>query len=280
LNTIWKWIISTTLFVLIVNASGLWFLHGNTASSRQGQKIVMNVDPVSITLVNNGEYDHELVSEIEEQIQQSTSNILSVTEGILSPKQNITIVLSASDEQSLVYPSYATSTLFDPDEMWLEDWKFEEMMLYSLFPKRVMTSPFTTIGLGYHLYYTPQKGTIYDAHDMWMVHKKHHNDVEVKGLVVNQTFLERAFEEEDIPLSEAHYWAIASFSSYLIETYGIDSFVQLYFSPNLSEEVEKVYGKSFDVLETEWAYMIQERSEQLPLMYKTQLQDHYDYLYE
>ncbi|MBM6618192.1 hypothetical protein [Bacillus suaedaesalsae] len=281
----WKWIFSILIFVLMINGTGIFLIHGfGEVVTKEETESTLIVNDITITIKNFGDYPANLVEEVRNEVEIATKSVLEVTKGKLIPKSNVAISLISSNEDSKIVPSYYSSVIFDPDTIWLEEWNFEEMMLYSLFPQNEDVAPFTTIGLGQYLYYSPHKGEIFDPNEMWVLHKNKQQTLQFEGLLspilFKSSVLNNHGPSREYPKAEAHYWKIASFSHYLIEEYGIDTFVDLYESTNISKDVEQVYGKSFIALQTEWEQRIIQMEENFTPKVVQDLEYHYQYLYE
>ena len=52
-----------------------------------------------------------------------------------------------------------------------------------------------------------------------------------------------------------------SFVTYLIDTYGIEKFEQIYNEKELDKKIEQVYGKNIDELEKEWIAIINSQTD-------------------
>jgi hypothetical protein len=262
MNNFMKWAFFILLFLVSLNGIGWYLLQGKEQKdSHHTQEEIVEVDEVTISIVNNGNYDDVLLQDIKNNIEKSTHSIFSITNGILTPKKEVSIVLQPYSEDKHYFPPYLSSIVYDPNNLWMETWNIEEHLLYSLFPKKAKTSPFTTIGLGYHLYQSASPKEIMDAHDYWLIHEQHHSDVDVKALLVNHNFTEDVLYLEYGPVPEARYYGIASFSKYLIDTYGIQHYVSLYDSPNVENDINPIYGKSIEDLLQEWnSYIEKKRS--------------------
>lgn len=67
--------------------------------------------------------------------------------------------------------------------------------------------------------------------------------------------------KENQILMELSYTHAASFTKYLIDTYGLEKFEQIYNEKDLAKKVEEVYGKNSGELEKEWLAFIQNQKE-------------------
>jgi hypothetical protein len=276
-----KWGISIVLFLLIFNGIGYYVLSSkeHTEKERSPKETIM-VSDVSITVVNNGEYDNQLMKDILEKVESSTKAILEVTQSHLSPIQNVTLMLEPYTEGDYYLPPYLSPTIYDPDGLLIETWNIEEQLLYNLFPKRAKTSPFTTIGLGFYLYSIENSKEVMDAHDYWLIHEKHHDDVNLPSLLVNHDFTEDVIYQDYGPFPQARYFGVASFSKYLIDAYGIERYVSLYDSPNVKVTMNEVYGSSLEELLLEWDDYITKKRSYLSSYQLDSYQYEYQYLYQ
>ncbi|WP_456278852.1 hypothetical protein [Bacillus sp. AK128] len=276
-----KWVISIVLFLFIFNGIGYYVLSSEEHSEiEKSPKETITVTDVSITVVNNGEYDHQLMKDIIEKIESSTKAILEATQSHLTPIQNVTLVLEPYTEGESYLPPYISPTIYDPDQLFIETWNIEEQLLYNLFPKRAKTSPFTTIGLGYYLFLEENPTEVMDAHDYWLIHEEHHDQVSLPSLFVNHDFTEDVIYQDYGPLPQARYYGVASFSKYLIDTYGIDLYVSLYDSPNVIATMNENYGASLEELLFEWDDYIKTKRSYLSTYQINSYQYEYQYLYE
>ncbi len=67
--------------------------------------------------------------------------------------------------------------------------------------------------------------------------------------------------KENQIIMELSYTHAASFTKYLIDTYGLEKFEQIYNEKDLAKKVEEVYGKNSGELEKEWLAFIQNQKE-------------------
>ncbi|KAA0546582.1 hypothetical protein FZW96_15180 [Bacillus sp. BGMRC 2118] len=280
----WKWMISILLFVLLFNGAGIFLIQGFGDETDIETRSLLSVDNIKITIENEGKYPNELVEAVRNEIEDGTKSVLEVSRGLSIPNKDIKISLIPSSKETRFLPAYYSSDLVDPESIWLEEWNFEEMMLYNLFPQTEDMVPFTTIGLGQYLFYFPHKGEIFDPNEMWIAHKSEQGTLALSELLSPQLFKSTVLHEQGTypanPNAEAHYWKIASFSYYLIEEYGMEAFVDLYESRNIAVDVEHIYGKSFIALETEWENRIAQMEEHSTPKMVQDLKYHYQYLYE
>ncbi|MFJ5788867.1 hypothetical protein ACIP9G_02170 [Lysinibacillus sp. NPDC093197] len=68
-------------------------------------------------------------------------------------------------------------------------------------------------------------------------------------------------EYEKNALMKMSYIHSSSFISYLIDTYGIEKFEQIYNDKDLAKKIDEVYGKHIDVLEKEWIALINNQTD-------------------
>lgn len=68
---------------------------------------------------------------------------------------------------------------------------------------------------------------------------------------------ELSSKEENRVMMEMSYTHAASFVTYLIDTYGLKKFEQIYNEKELAKKMEEVYGKSGSELEKDWLAFIQ-----------------------
>ncbi|MFC4321975.1 hypothetical protein [Litchfieldia salsa] len=276
-----KWGIPIVLFFLIFNGIGYYFLSTKAQTEIEtSPEETINFKDVSITVVNNGEYDNQLMKDIREKVEYSTKSILELTDSYLSPVHHVTLKLEPYTEGDYYRPPYISNTIYNPDGLLIETWNIEEQLLYNLFLKRAKTSPFTTIGLGFYLYSAENSKEVMDAHDYWLIHEKHHADVNIPSLLVNDEFTEDVVSQDYGPLPQARYYGVASFSKYLIDTYGIDHYVSLYDSPNVEGSMNEVYGSSLEELLLEWDDYITKKRSYLSSYQLDFYQSEYQFLYE
>jgi hypothetical protein len=283
----WKLFIYIAVFVVVLNGAGIWAV--------KSQSFVKDVKPtvkeftvenVQIKLVNDDGYSAKLVSEVEDSIKQSVQIILKGTNGVLTPNQKIEIHLTKSEKTYDVNrPEYVTSTIFNPDELYLAEFNFNEMMLFSMFNKKDSMTPFQTIGLAEY-WMTENNDVVdyYSAHDMWIVHSRHNTPSSLEDLVEPNVFKRRVVKivenKGTYALPETGYWKVASFAQFLIEKYGVEKFLPLYMSSDVKKDLEKTYGKPFADLEAEWTRYVKEVEGSYPKKYNYDLEEDYKYWYE
>ncbi|WP_163102317.1 hypothetical protein [Peribacillus alkalitolerans] len=277
-----KWAVACLFFLVCINLLGfvsIKLVNENTSEENRYIKI----KNVTIVIQNDGNYDDALLDEIEKYIKTATEDVLGAMKSSIAPKEKATIVLNSSKAVQYVPPSYVSMYLYDPDQMYLEDWNFHEMMIYSLYPK-IKMRPFTTIGLGNYLHYLPNEGIQYTAHDMWIIHKKHFKTPEFNELMTKDWFfyaIIRGNEDREIyTKNQASYWKIASFSLYLIEHYGPKKYLQLFNHHTAELNMEAVYGKTLHNLQKEWDRYTIEIETTWPKKYENDLEMHIQNLYE
>lgn len=285
LQSRWKFFLYVGLFVFVLNAVGIWAVHSDEVVSKETRVKEFEVKGVQVEVVNSNGYDDNLVNQVEEGIKKSLEKILSLTEGFLTAKKEIKITLAETEENAkLNLPAYATSTLYNPDELYMEDWNFDEMMLHAMFDDGEKLSPLQTIGLGEYFLYDQYNGDIYSPHEMWIVHSRHNYPSSLEELidpaVYNRRILFSVKRDGYGPYSETAYWKVASFANFLIEKHGVEKFLRLYMSTNIKEEIEKTYGQSFTDLEAEWTSYVKEIEAGFPEKYDRQLEEDYQYWYE
>lgn len=69
--------------------------------------------------------------------------------------------------------------------------------------------------------------------------------------------------EKDVTLRWMSYTHASSFVTYLIDTYGLEKFEQIYNEKDLSKKVADVYGKNISELENEWFIFLNNASNDL-----------------
>jgi hypothetical protein len=276
-----KWAVACLFFLACINLLGfvsIKLVNENTSEENRYIKI----KNVTIVIQNDGNYDDAILDEIERHVKIAAKDVLGAIKLSLAPKEKATIVLTSSNGFKYLPPSFISMYLYDPDQMYLEDWNFHEMMLFTLYPK-IKTRSFTTIGLGNYLHYIPNDAIQYSAHDMWIIHNKHHKTPDFNELMSKAWFyylLNSGHEDKEFSaLNQASYWKIASFSLYLIEHYGPEKYLQLLnFSFDLN--IEAVYGKSLPDLQKEWESYTDKIETTWPKKYENDLEMHIQNLYE
>ena len=158
-------------------------------------------------------------------------------------------------------------------------------MLHALFTKKTNAHPFLTIGVGEYFFYKNRGEEIYSSHEMWIAHQRKSSAPKLEKLMNNDYFLKKvqAVVEKEGPIeaTEASYWKIASFSQYLIDQHGLESFLKLYTgSGDLKQNVEAGYGKSLVELEKDWISYTKNLETTFPAKFKYQLGEDYKYWYE
>jgi hypothetical protein len=284
-NNRWRFYIYIGIFAVVLNALGIWAVRSDALVDKDDSVREFEVKGVQVEVINSNGYDVKLVSQVEDGVKESLEKILPLTEGLLTPKKLIKITLAETEEKAkLNLPAYATSTLYNPEELYMEDWNFDEMMLYAMFGDGEKPSPLQTIGLGEYLLYEEYEGDIYSPHEMWIVHSRHNYPSSLEELidsaVYNRRILFSIKRDGYGPYSETAYWKVASFANYLIEKHGVEKFLPLYKSTNIKEEIEKVYGITFEDLEAEWTSYVKGIETGFPEKYGRQLEEDYQYWYE
>jgi hypothetical protein len=285
LQSRWKFFLYIGIFVVVLNAVGIWAVRSDAIVGKDASVKEFEVNGIGVEVVNSNGYDAKIVSQVEDGVKKSLDRILPLTEGILTPKRTIKITLAETEEKAkLNLPAYATSTIYNPEELYMEDWSFDEMMLHAMFDDGEKPSPLQTIGLGEYFLYQQHEGDIYSPHEMWIVHSRHNYPSSLEELidpaVYNRRILFSVKRDGYGPYSQTAYWKVASFANYLIEKHGLKKFLPLYKSTNVKEEIEKVYGQSFVNLEAEWSNFVKEIETGFPEKYNRQLEEDYQYWYE
>ncbi|MBY0121660.1 hypothetical protein [Bacillus sp. S/N-304-OC-R1] len=80
---------------------------------------------------------------------------------------------------------------------------------------------------------------------------------------------------EDYTLQWMSYIHAASFVTYLIESYGLEKFEQIYNKEDLANKIEDIYGKNISELENDWISFINETQKELT--YEDKLKMRYFY---
>jgi hypothetical protein len=281
----WKFFVYIGVFVVLLNGAGIWAVKSQTTEVVKHVSTMFNVEGVHVTLVNKNKYSDKLVNEVEEAIKTAIPEILKLTDELLIPKKEIEIILAKSEENAEInLPPYVTSTIYNPDEIYLDEFNFNEMLIYAMFNEKDTISPFQTIGLAEHLLSEKGEGEYYSAHEMWMIHARYNYPSTLEDLVQGQVFKRRILlsikRDGHGPYSNTSYWKVASFANYLMEQYGLDKFLPLYKSRDILKDLESTYGKSFADLESEWTGFVKELEDELPEKYNRQLEEDYQYWYE
>lgn len=73
---------------------------------------------------------------------------------------------------------------------------------------------------------------------------------------------ELSFKAEEVDERRPYQYASDSFVTYLIETYGIESFMQIYVADNKNEIYEKTIGKTLETVQDEWVDFVLKQKEQ------------------
>jgi hypothetical protein len=260
----------------------------NTQSkgSEEAQIREINLNGLTVSLINHNGYKAKLVDDIEERIKMATEKILTVTDGSLTPHPDIQVHLTKSEEiTELNRPAYATATLYNPDEIYFDDWNLYETMLVAMFNEKDVLSPFQTIGLAEYVATGNSKVVdFYSAHELWIIHRRYNTPSTLAELVQPDVFNRRVVKIVErsgtYALPETAYWMMASFSNYLIEKYGEEKFISLYKSNDIIADLEQTYSKPFEALEAEWKAYVNEIEENFPEKYNHQLEEDYQYWYE
>jgi hypothetical protein len=246
----------------------------------------VSVDNVEIELVNKGGYSAKIVDEIEGHLKLSLENILKRTNGVLTPNEDIQIHLTNTEDTfELNRPAYATTAIYNPDQLYLDEWNYYETLLLAMFTKKDTLSPFQTIGLAEFISLENKKVVdFYSSHELWIVHRRYKTPSPLKEMVQADVFNRRVVKMVEqygpSPLPETAYLMIASFSNFLIEKYGIKKFITLYNSTDVVADLEKTYGFPFAALEEEWTSYVKELEDSFPEKYNNDLEEEYQYWYE
>jgi hypothetical protein len=92
----------------------------------------------------------------------------------------------------------------------------------------------------------------------------------------DQIFTHSKLNKDSYSLRWLGYIESASFSNFLINQYGIEEFLKIYDRPNLTDEIDAIYGKKVEQLEMEWKEFVQENStpnEETIRSYESQMQE-------
>ncbi|WP_244671283.1 hypothetical protein [Bacillus sp. NTK034] len=92
----------------------------------------------------------------------------------------------------------------------------------------------------------------------------------------DQIFTHSKLNKDSYSLRWLGYIESASFSNYLINQYGIEEFLKIYDRPNLTDEIDKIYGKKVEQLEMEWKEFVQKNftsNEETIRSYDPQIQE-------
>ncbi|QED46063.1 gluzincin family metallopeptidase [Cytobacillus dafuensis] len=92
----------------------------------------------------------------------------------------------------------------------------------------------------------------------------------------DELFRPTLLDYKDYTLQWISYTHSGSFVTYLIDTYGIEKFEQIYNKDNLLERLQKVYGKTVDELENDWLNYIQQYVTELTTEDKMKIDGFYD----
>jgi hypothetical protein len=281
----WKLFVYVGVFVVLLNGAGIWAVKSQSTQVVKPSTMEFEVEGIQVHLVNKAKYSDKLINQVEDAIKKSVPDILTVTNGHLIPKKEIEITLAKSEENAEInLPPYVTSTIYNPDEIYLDEFNFNEMLIYAMFNEKDTISPFQTIGLAEHLLADKADGEYYSAHEMWMIHARYNYPSSLEDLVQGQVYKRRILlsikRDGHGPYSNTSYWKVASFANYLMEQYGLEKFLPLYKSSDIVKDLERTYGKSFADLESEWTGFVKELEDELPEKYNRQLEEDYQYWYE
>jgi hypothetical protein len=281
-------IIFLLVFLLLFNVAGNWIVNSSLIDNTQEQTTAnqeFTIENVDIKIVNKGQYSEKIVDTVGASIKQAAKTILIKTNETLTPNKAVKITLAKSDAETVNFPAYSTATIYDPDELILEEWNFYETMLNALFTKKTDAHPFLTIGVGEYFFYKNRNEEIYSSHEMWIAHQRETSPPKLKDLMNNDYFVKKVQQvvekEGPIEATEAGYWKIASFSQYLIDQHGLERFINLYNGTgDLEQDIEASYGKSLVELEKDWNSYTQSLETAFPAKFNYQLAEDYKYWYE
>jgi hypothetical protein len=283
----WKFLMYISIFIVVLNVVGVYAVKWYSRTNDQPVETkVVKVNQVEVKLINEGRYKDKLVNDIEDGIEQSMARILAKTEGRLTPNKGIEIRLAKSEERTeLNRPAYATTTIYNPDQLYLDQWNYNEMMLHAMFSPKEKLTPFQTISMAEFLTLENRKEIdYYSAHEMWIVHRRHHTVSSLEDLVQADVFKRRVTANVELKGIysglETNYWKVASFGYFLIEKYGVDKFLLLYKGSDIFADLEKTYGRSFSELEEDWTKYVQGLEDDFPEKYNHDLEEDYQYWYE
>jgi hypothetical protein len=274
------------IFVLCLNGVGIWLVNSQSSASKEQKVSSVSVGNVEVQLVNNGEYSAKIVDEIKEHIKLPLENILKHTNGVLTPNKDIQIHLTNTEDSfELNRPAYATTSIYNPDQLHLNEWNYYQTLLLAMFTKKDTLSPFQTIGLAEFLFLENKKVVyFYSSHEVWIVHRRHKTTATLEELVQANVFNRKVVKIVEqfgyTPLPETAYWMVASFSNFLIEKYGVEKFISLYKSTDVVADLEKTYGVPFSDLEAEWTSYVKELEDSFPEKYNHDLEKEYQHWYE
>ncbi|SFB04456.1 MULTISPECIES: hypothetical protein [unclassified Bacillus (in: firmicutes)] len=246
--------------VLLMNYYIPMYIHDQkqvkTAQSEEPVKtsISFTSKEMDITVLNSGHLTKQELRDFQDEFEKQMSDVLRLTRKAL-PK-----VKSVKFDTSTDYNLYSQLVLVFDRSFHSEEQSYYYQIVSNIFKQDSSRGRFTAVGLTGYL-----ENTLKDlpVHEEYAYSWDNEHIPSIVVLLDPVEFSANYFhalpsEEEDVDISAETYFKVASFSSYLIETYGIDRFMKLYDSTDLVSNIEKIYQKTPLELEKEWKEYIEE----------------------
>ncbi|MGV3262545.1 hypothetical protein [Cytobacillus oceanisediminis] len=212
---------------------------------------------IEIVTFNKGNFSEDALKAIKEETLDYYNHLQKKNISIPSPSK---IYLHLYKEEKVSYSSGNTIHLY-----WVKDGDYP------------LVHELTHVLFGHNHDHVTQEGLaifMQDSYSDEKVFPNYKGDIHgiMNYLMMQEVMLplETLLQKDEIfsylnPNKDSHslrwlaYIESASFSSFLIHEYGIESFLKIYDKPNLTNEIHTVYGKKLELLEDEWKEFVQEK---------------------
>jgi len=227
---------------------------------------------VEFTLVNNDNFSNERLNKVKKETLNAYKEILKLTNSHLEKKKEIMIEMYKGEGVSL-YTTGGAIKLYIQEN---KPYPLVHELTHALLDyDRYKASYLTLDGLAMNLEEkitgqiswppVPPKYSL----DQFMYH------LNQKNLYIPITLLadpEVANEINTVYDADSTRWLLYvesySFTKYMIETHGIELYMKIYNSHQLKNDIQEVYGKSFENLENDWLEYLNSKNKGLDIKLK------------
>ena len=220
---------------------------------------------LTIEIINNVKVPQEKVESIKNELLTAYDDIQNSIHTPYVPSEKITVYLNEGTQASSGFASEIV--LFEVKE---ETYPLVHEMTHSLlgYGNNFDTSSgyFTQEGFASYMENTYGRNKI-DFHKYIKYYLDSNKLIPISKLIdLNQDnayFRPSNYNKsiESNILMNMSYNHAASFVSYLIDTYGLDKFEQIYNEKDLAKKIEEVYGRNLNELEKDWIDFINSQTE-------------------
>lgn len=222
------------------------------------ENIVVTADgKLTFELINNMEAPQETVDTIKDELCKAYENILQSIHTSYVPSEHITVFLNDGT------PSWGLASKIVLD-LSLENPSLVHELTHSLlgYGGNFDTDNGYFTQEGYAVYMDDQFGKNELNLEKYMKHFLDSDKLIPISKLIDPNQDDHYFraelpnKEEQSVLWGMSYIHAASFVKYLVETYGIEKFEQIYDKKDLAKKIEVVYGKSVSEIEMDWLAFI------------------------